>query len=156
MNVTFSLMSLSKELMRKNLSVDQKIEALLDIDKGAKKCDVAKRFGVSACTISAWIRNRDKIFETYDANTPNRKRQRLAAFADVEEALMRWFKQTRSSGVAISGPVVTAQARKFADALGYQDFQCFSGWLDRFKQRHGISGKSVTGESASVSEDATL
>ena len=41
MNVTFSLMSLSKELKRTNLSVDQKIEALLDIDKSAKTCDVA-------------------------------------------------------------------------------------------------------------------
>jgi hypothetical protein len=47
------------------------------------------------------------------------------------------------------------QARKFADALGFADFQGSSGWLDRFKQRHGITGKCITGESAAVSEDMT-
>ena len=148
-------MSLSKELKRKNLSVDDKIEAILAVDKGQKKCEIARRFGIPANTLSTWIKNRDKIFETYDANNPNRKRQRLSMYTDVEEALLRWFTHARTNAVAVSGPVLIAQARKFADALGYSDFQCSAGWLDRLKQRHGISGKCITGESAAVSEDLT-
>jgi hypothetical protein len=99
--------------------------------------------------------NRDKIFATYDDTNPSRKRQRSSAYADVEEALLRWFTQARAKGVAVSGPILTMQAWKFADALGFADFQGSSGWLDRFKQRHGITGKCITGESAAVSEDMT-
>lgn len=148
-------MSLSKELKRKSLSVDDKIDAILAVDKGGKKSDIALRLGIPPNTLSTWIKNRDKIFSTYDGTNPTRKRQRLSAYADVEEALLRWFMQARSNSVAVSGPVLIAQARKFADALGHAEFQCSSGWLDRFKQRHGISGKCITGESAAVSNDVT-
>jgi len=148
-------MLLSKELKRKSLSVDEKIEAILAVDKGEKKSAIALRLGIPPNTLSTWIKNRDKIFSTYDITNPCRKRQRLSAYADVEEALLRWFQQARTNSVAISGPVLTAQARKFADALGHAEFQCSSGWLDRFKQRHGISGKCITGESSSVTSDLT-
>lgn len=119
-------MACSKELKRKNLSVDDKI---LAVDKGAKKVDVAKRLGIPANTLSTWLKNRDKIFETYDYNNPNRKRQRQSAFADIEVALLRWFTQARANGVAVSGTILTDQARKFADALGCSEFTGSSAWL---------------------------
>jgi len=58
----------------------------------------------------------EKIFSTLDGTNPTRKRQRLSAYADVKEALLRWFQQARANSVAISGPLLTEQARKFADA----------------------------------------
>ena len=140
---------------RKNLTVDDKIESLLAVEKGEKKVSVAARFDVPANTLSTWIKNKDKIFSTYDGSNPARKRQRSSNFADLEQALFQWFKQARTNAVAISGPILSMQAQKFADALGIADFHCFSGWLDRFKQRHGISGKCVTGESAAVTDDLT-
>ena len=117
--------------------------------------NIAARLGIPPNTLSTWIKNGDKIFLTYDSTNPSRKRLRLSPYADVEEALLRWFQQARTNSVAISGPVLIAQARKFADALGYADFQCSSGWLDRFKQRHGISGKCITGESSAVTTEQT-
>ena len=140
---------------RKNLTVDEKIDALLCIEKGEKKSVVAKRLGIPANTLSTWIKNKDKIMQTYDYNNPERKRQRLSAYTDVEHALLEWFKQARSKSVAVSGPLLTAQAQKFAEALGYSEFQCSSGWLDRFKQRNGITFKCITGESAAVTDDLT-
>lgn len=38
--------------------------------------------------------------------------------------------------------------------LGIEDFEASSGWLDKFKNSHGITEKVVSGESVSVSETA--
>ena len=38
----------------------------------------------------------------------------------------------------------------YADRLGTVDFKQLVGWLERFKQMHGISFKKVCGESKSV------
>ena len=138
---------------RKNLSVDEKISALLDVGKGAKKSDVAKRFGIPANTLSTWIKNKHKIMETYDCSNPERKRQRLSTYDDIERALIDWFKQTRGNTVPVSGPLLAAQAQKFAAALGNAEFQCSSGWLDQFKQWHGITFKCISGESAAVAQE---
>ncbi|KAH7976638.1 hypothetical protein HPB52_017085 [Rhipicephalus sanguineus] len=37
--------------------------------------------------------------------------------------------------------------------MGKQDFKCSNGWLERFKRRHGVSSKSIVGESAAVDRD---
>lgn len=138
---------------RKSLTVNNKIEALLSIDRGEKKSEISKRLNVAKSTLSTWIKSRDKIFKTCDNSNPNRKRYRQADFNDIEEALLRWFTQARLNALPISGPMCIAQAKKFADAFGYDDFQASSGWLHRFKLRHGIHEKSITGESGSVSDD---
>ena len=55
---------------RKNLSVDEKIDALLCLEKGEKKSVVAKRLGIPPNTLSTWIKNKDKIMATYECNNP--------------------------------------------------------------------------------------
>jgi len=57
--------------------------------------------------------------------------------------------------VAVSGPLLAAQTQRFVEALVCSEFQCSSGWLERFKQRHGIAFKCITGESAAVTDDTT-
>lgn len=147
-------MSSFKAVKRKSCYIDDKMDAILSVDKGEKKSDIAKRLEIPLNTLSTWIKNKDKIFATYDESSPDRKRQRTSTYADVEQALLIWFTKARSNSVAVTGPILIAQARKFADALGCPEFQCSSGWLDRFKQRHRIFGKCITGESASVSDGA--
>ena len=45
------------------------------------------------------------------------------------------------------------KARVLALKMGHSEFQCSTGWLERFKQRHRIVFRRVTGEEGSVSED---
>ena len=45
------------------------------------------------------------------------------------------------------------KAEVLARELGYDGFSCSGGWLQRFKNHHGIVQKHICGESASVSEE---
>ena len=120
------------EWKRRNLSVDKKIEALSVVKRGVKKCDVAKRIGVPANTLSTWIKKKDRILETFNELYPSRKRHRLSPYADLETSLIAWLKQTKNKGL-ISRPHLIDQVKRLADQLGYVNFCCSSGWLDRFK-----------------------
>ena len=42
-----------------------------------------------------------------------------------------------------------------ANDLGYEEWRCSTGWLDRFKKRHKIVFKNVCGENAAVKDTET-
>ena len=71
-----------------------------------------------------------------------RKKSRGAKFPEVVKALLTWFKnarEAREQNVTVSGE----KAKYFATKLGISDleFDCSSGWLERFKVPHDISFK---------------
>ena len=69
---------------------------------------------------------------------------------------MTWFSQARSEGMPISGPVIQIQAKKFHRDIHGEDLTFFAsgGWLNRFKQQHGIKQVSIRGEQRSADEEA--
>ena len=69
--------------------------------------------------------------------------------------MMRWFKLRESEGVELSGDLVKEQAKTFHEELGLQH-QCdyTEGWLQRFKDRHGLKFRAVCGEKRSADKDA--
>ena len=104
-------------------------------------------------TLSTIEKNREKIESLTSSDLqPERKRQRQCSNVDVDNALFMWFKQARGINATVSGPVMQTKAELIAAELGVVDFKASSGWLDRFKRRHGIVYKSVCGEAASVDE----
>jgi len=66
--ISVQLLSLAKN--EKKLSIDEKIDALLCLQKGEKKFSISKQLGIPANTLSTWIKNKDKILDTYDCNNP--------------------------------------------------------------------------------------
>lgn len=58
---------------RKSLSVDEKVIALLCVENGERKTDVAQQLGIPLNTLSTWIKNKEKIMSTADNNNPDRK-----------------------------------------------------------------------------------
>ena len=74
---------------------------------------------------------------------------RTSRVEDVDAGLLTRFKQSRAQGAPISGPIVMEKAGELAQELGI-DFVPWYGWLGRFKRRHGIIFKAVSGEAASV------
>ena len=138
------------------ISLSKKIELIDAVEAGTKfKSEIAASFGLSKSTLSTIIKNKVKLRELYESSTfePERKRLRIAAYCDIEEALFTWFKPARSTNVPVSGPILMIKAKELAVKLGHQYFNCSTGWLRRFKARHNIVFRKVTGEEGSVSED---
>ncbi|XP_020617382.1 tigger transposable element-derived protein 4-like [Orbicella faveolata] len=76
----------------------------------------------------------------------------LSYYADVDKALAEWFKRVRRINVPVSGPLSAEKALYFAKQLGYKDFKASAGFLDRFKERQGITGQHICGEEKSVGQ----
>ena len=72
---------------------------------------------------------------------------RKGIYEDVEQALMTWLVQARSLGAPVTGPLLKEKANQLAAQLGQTDFKCSDGWFDRFKARHDVTFRIVSGES---------
>jgi len=134
-------------------SIETKYKAILEVEAGVKKkAQIARDLGIPANTLSTWIKSKDKIKDAFESSSfgPKTKRMRTAKYQQLEEALDIWFKESRALDVNISGPIIRNKAEKLAKQMGHPDFQCSSGWLDRFKTRHAYSFRTIVGEAHGV------
>lgn len=58
--------------------------------------------------------------------------------------------KARNKGSPISGTLVRSKAKEIAEKLGYNRFNASIGWLQKFRIRHNISFKAISGEAANV------
>lgn len=147
-------MSLSKpkRVTYKTLTFAEKVAAIQEVEKGLKKkSEIAKDFGIPPNTLSTYLKNKEKILNSVTKpSDKDRKRARGPENPDVDECVLKWFKQARDNNIPLSGTLVRAKAEEFATSLGKDEFKASTGWLDGFKDRNNISFKTVCGESASV------
>ena len=118
----------------------------------AKKKDIAEKYGVPLNTLSTWIKNSNKIKQTFQSGDQNlaRKRLKIGKYEEVSAALIKWFTSKMDQGASISGPLLIEKAQKFASDMGYDDFKCSQGWLTSFKERYNIKLRSIQGEERDV------
>lgn len=59
------------------------------MDKGLKKSDIAKKFSISASTLSTFIKDRNKIEKSVESDSigPQRKRIRTADYEQIDKAV---------------------------------------------------------------------
>ncbi|GBN20459.1 Tigger transposable element-derived protein 4 [Araneus ventricosus] len=67
--------------------------------------------------------------------------------------MLKWICGIQDHNCPILGTLTQEKAVKFAKTLGYPDFKASAGWLDKFKKRHGLTQKSICGESTDVPEE---
>ena len=100
-----------------------------------KKSEIAKEFGIPPNTLSTYLKNKEKILNSVcKASDKDRKRARGPENSDVDECVVKWFKQARDKKIPVSGPLARAKAEEFASSLGKNDFKASTGWLDGFKE----------------------
>lgn len=77
---------------------------------------------------------------------PQRKRIRNALYDDVDKAVFAWFQEIHAINILVTGSVIRKKALNLANMLGYDSFQASVGWLNRFRDCHGIALKAVCRE----------
>lgn len=164
----------------KTLTLVEKCKILDYIDAGKSTRQAAENFNIPKSTVFEIKKNKDKIrtfisksFQGTGRNTNTyimlyeltfnvlflgkRKVIRKAEHPEVEIALYNWFLQQRNAHVPISSEILRAKAKQFYEQItGKKDFLASSGWLDKFKLRHGIRFLKVCGEKLSSNVDAII
>ncbi|XP_064455097.1 tigger transposable element-derived protein 6-like [Ornithodoros turicata] len=88
-----------------------------------------------------------------EAVSSGRKKLDVARdFGVSPSTLYMWFLDIRARNIRVSGATLQQKAKEFASILGCDDFKGSSGWLQRFKNRHDVVGKTLSGESRSVDQ----
>ncbi|CAM5139225.1 unnamed protein product [Eretmochelys imbricata] len=75
--------------------------------------------------------------------------------SDLDSTLIHWFKLCRNEGVRISGEMMVAQTKIFHKELNLQhECDYLQGWIQKFKNRHGIHLHGVCSEKRSADMEA--
>ena len=100
------------------------------------------------------MENRETLKRGYDSSeiSVDYKRNRSSNFTQVDTALLEWFKQARNCNIPITGRRLMEKAQSFATAMNVSTFIATTGFIDRWKRRHSIGMKQISGEEKSVSE----
>ena len=143
---------------RKRITLETKAAIIEAVERKTKtNAQICRDFDLPSSTLYTILKDKGKIMNAHDSGhfDKDRKKLRLADFDDVDKALVVWFNQARSKQVPLSGPILLEKATEIAERMGHSNFSGSTGWLDRFKLRHGIVFKNVCGESASVCTTST-
>ncbi|XP_075786173.1 tigger transposable element-derived protein 4 [Pelodiscus sinensis] len=140
---------------KKSLSIEEKIDIISAVESGKKKADIAAKYGIKKNSLFSIMKNKDKVLEASEffRFDPKRKRLRTAFYADLEEALIKWYRIAQCMNVPVNGPMLRFKANDFAQKLGHSDFQRSNGWLDRFKSRYGLIFRSQPVEAVATTID---
>jgi hypothetical protein len=81
------------------------------------------------------LKQKDKIMNEWLQGNGRMKRR---AKVTGNEVVWEWFKNARSKGIHISGPMVQSEALAVAKSLGNDQFKASTGLLNSFRKRHNI------------------
>ncbi|XP_065289801.1 tigger transposable element-derived protein 4-like [Dermacentor albipictus] len=141
---------------KKPLELLEKIEVLNEVcTSWLSKTEIARKFGIAKSTVSGIVRDEAQITTALQDGefVPKRKRMRTAMHKDLEDILLAWVKQARGANLPVNGVVLKAKSEEIALRLNVE-FACSDGWLDRFRERHGLAFCCIVGEAAAVDETA--
>ena len=133
----------------------QKYEALQEVAKGAPKSTVACKYNnVPNNTLSTWIKNKDKIIQSYrECGNVKRRRVRYSPNENLDKAVYKWLLAVRSKNAVVNTLILKEKSSIFAKAFGITDFVPSDGWITRWKRRFNISFKKISGEGASCTPE---
>jgi hypothetical protein len=78
------------------------------------------------------------------------KRLKGAKHEDLEDALIIWIGQVNARNGTATDGVIKQQAKVIGQRMGVKNFVYSSGWLHRFKRRHGLTQHKKHGEAAEM------
>lgn len=140
------------------LSLQDKCDIIKKLESGITVRELAKTYDVGKSTIGDIKKKKDAIIShvsSTESGPGQRKTLKSCQNPDVESAVFTWFLQQRAQHIPLSGEIICEKAKWFYSQItGRHDFQASSGWLEKFKKRHGIRQLTITGEKLSADESA--
>lgn len=116
----------------KMLPIGDKIKIIEEVDRGFRRVDIAKKYNVSASTVTNIWKNKNDIRTLFDGN----KKKRVLKFATIDDQMIEWFRAMREKNIPVSGAIMKEQAMAFARESNQLNFYASSGWLEKFKKRY--------------------
>ena len=138
-------------------SIREKYAALREVEEGSPKSHVALKYGIPKNTLSTWIKNKEKIFESMKKQGNKSKRMRIkeGTFSNLDDLVFKWLLTVRSRNVVVTSSILKTKARELAEKINVKGFQASDGWLDRWKRRYNVAFKTVSGEGNSCTTEMT-
>lgn len=151
-----------KSVKRKHvsLSIKTKVEILRKIQRGSSVLKMCEEYGVGKSTIYDLMKKKKELLEFFvDSDSPmemaERKTMHSVKNQDLDKVMIEWFRQRRNENIPLTGPMLMQQAKIFHKEMNLTNSCEYStGWLKRFKQRHGIRQLRVCGERGSADHEA--
>lgn len=140
------------------LTAEKKLEIIKRRKRGETITLLANEYGVGQQTVRDLVKQQPKLEKFVSmcettAGPSQRKTMKGAKSEQLENVMVKWFFQQRALGEPMSGPYVLAKAQYFAEKLQINEGITLStGWLRRFKERHGIRELQIQGEQLSADE----
>ncbi|GBM31200.1 hypothetical protein AVEN_193333-1 [Araneus ventricosus] len=84
----------------------------------------------------------------------SKKKSRIQSgkFEEFEKVLVLWFKEARASNIPVNIELLREKAVQLSKSFEMESFSASHGWIEKFKNRHGLATRVLSGESASVNE----
>ena len=136
----------SKQVKHKDLLLADKIFVIDELVKKILQSAVIKKFGISQSQVSWILKSTEKLLSTHCSNiNPTRKRARKSTQEQVEDALLQWFKQAKSRGLIMTGPMLHEKAKDLGKIMKV-DFDPSLSWVTRWWEHNLIVFKGKHGE----------
>ncbi|XP_067123326.1 jerky protein-like [Centruroides vittatus] len=133
------------------LTIEQKANIIMRLRRGENMKKIMEEFKIGKSTVYDLKRDADKILhfaaESDSMAGPSRRRtMKKSQLSDLDEAVYQWFTQRKAEGLPVSGPLITEKAMQMYRTMNIdKPFSASTGWLKRFKSRHGIRQTSEGG-----------
>ena len=145
-----------KSSKQNELTLAEKLQVIKASTEGSSANSIAKQFKIGRATVGRILKSRDELER--QAENPEAlasKRIKRTTNNDViNTALLEFFRRCRDRNFPLTGPLLQAKAKFFADSFGVSEFAASSGWLQSWKERHNISQQVLSGESAGADQPA--
>ncbi|XP_055944589.1 jerky protein homolog-like [Argiope bruennichi] len=142
------------------LTIAQKLELISKVANGATRQQMELDYGIAETTLRDILKQKDKLvnFASMSDSASAMKTRKIMkgpTFDELHTALTEWLTQVRKEGTPVNGPIIAAKAKTFFELLDLKgNFDASSGWLTRFKQRHGMREIGLHGEKLSGDQQA--
>lgn len=96
----------------KTLTFSEKVAVIREVQQNLmKKCDIINKYEIPPNTVFTFLKNKDKISNSA-LSGKNYKRDREPNNPEVDECMLKWFKQARDKNISLSGPVCYSFGKK--------------------------------------------